>query len=85
MCQVTSVMSISKPEGLEPARLLCPWDSPGKNTGIGCHAPLQRIFPTQGSSLHYLCLLHWQAGPLPLVPPGKPFFIVKGYNKGTSS
>ena len=23
--------------GLSPARLLCPWDSPGKNTGVGCH------------------------------------------------
>ena len=30
-------------------RLLCPWDSPGKNTGVGCHAVLQGIFPTQGS------------------------------------
>ena len=33
--------------GLEPARLLCPWDFPGKNTGMGCHFLLQRIFPTQ--------------------------------------
>ena len=31
----------------EPARLLCPWDSPGKNTGVGFHALLQGIFPTQ--------------------------------------
>ena len=31
------------------ARLLCPWDSPGKNTGVGCHFLLQRIFPTQES------------------------------------
>ena len=29
-------------------RLLCPWDSLGKNTGVGCHALLHRIFPTQG-------------------------------------
>ena len=35
-------------------------DSPGKNTGVGCHALLQEIFPTQGSNLHLLCLLHWQ-------------------------
>ena len=34
--------------GLQPTRLLCPWDSPGKNTGVGCHALLQGIFPTQG-------------------------------------
>ena len=30
--------------------LLCPWDSPGKNTGMDCHFLLQRIFPTQGSN-----------------------------------
>ena len=34
-----------------PARFLCPWDSPGKNTGVGCHFPLQGIFLTQGSNL----------------------------------
>ena len=33
--------------GLEPARLVCPWDSPGKNTAVGCHFLLQGIFPTQ--------------------------------------
>ena len=46
-------------------------DSPGKNTGGGCHV-LQGIFPTQGLNLQLLCLLHWQAGSLPLAPPGKP-------------
>jgi hypothetical protein len=50
----------------------CPWDSSGNNTGVGCHALLQGIFPTQGSNLHLLCLLHWQAGYLPLTPPEKP-------------
>jgi len=35
-------------KGLPPARLLCPWDSPGKNTGVGCPFLLQGIFPTQG-------------------------------------
>ena len=43
-----------RPHGLEPARLLCPWDSPGKNTGVGCYALLQGIFPTQGSVLGLL-------------------------------
>ena len=48
-CYVTSVMSISvQPNVLQPARLLCPWDSPGKNTGVGCHTLLQEIFMTQG-------------------------------------
>ena len=45
---------------------------PGKNTGMGCHALLQGIFQTQGSNPRLLCLLHWQAGSLPLAPPGKP-------------
>ena len=44
---------------------------PGKNTKVGGHALFQGVFPTQGSNLHLLCLLHWQAGSLPLVPPGK--------------
>ena len=38
------------------------------------HALLQGVFLTQGSNLHFLYLLHWQAGSLPLVPPGKPSF-----------
>ena len=46
-------------------------DSPGKKTGVGCHACLQGIFPTQGVNPHLLCLLHWQKGSLPLAPPGK--------------
>ena len=52
-------------------RLLCTWHSAGKNTGVGCHAPLQGIFPTQGSNPHLLCLQHWQADSFPLVPTGK--------------
>ena len=47
-------------------------DSPGKSTGVGCHAPLQGIFLTQGSNPCLLNLLHWQAGSLPLTSPGKP-------------
>ena len=35
---------------LQPARLLCPWNSPGKNPEVGSHFLLQGIFPTQGSS-----------------------------------
>ena len=46
-------------------------DSPGKNTGVGCHALLQGIFPTQGLNQNLLYLLRWQLGSLPLVPPGK--------------
>ena len=52
--------------------LLCLWDSPGKSTGVGFHALLQRIFLTQGLNPYLLHVLHWQAGALPLAPPGKP-------------
>ena len=38
------------PHGLQPTRLLHPWDFPEKNTGVGCHFLLQGIFPTQGSN-----------------------------------
>ena len=50
---------------MEPARLLCLWSSPGKNTGGDCHFLLQGIFPTQGSNSRHLGLLHWQADSLP--------------------
>ena len=61
MCVLScSVVSNSvRPYGLQPARLFCPWDSPGKN-GTSCHLLLQGIFPTQGLNLYLLCLLHWQ-------------------------
>ena len=43
-----------RPLGLQPARLLHPWDSPGKNTGVDCHLLLQEIFPTQELNLDLL-------------------------------
>ena len=46
------------------------------STGEGCHALLQGIFLTQGSNPRLLCLLHWHAGSLPLVPLGKPLLIL---------
>ena len=55
-----------------PTRVPCPRHSPDKNTGVGCHDLLQGIFPTRGSGPSFLHLLHWQAGSLPLTPPGKP-------------
>ena len=61
-----------QPYGPYPARLLCPRDFPGKNTGEGFHFLLQGIFPTQRSNPRLLHLLHWQAGSLPPAPPGKP-------------
>ena len=49
--------------------LLCPWDSPGKNTGVGDHVLLQGIVPTEPVSPVSSTL---QADPLPTEPPGKP-------------
>ena len=60
--------------GLQPTRPLCPWDFPGKNTGVGCHALLQGIFPTQGSELCLLHLLNWWVDYL---PPGKPSGFIR--------
>ena len=49
-CLVTKLfVTLCDPiDPMEPARLLCPWDFPGKNTGVGCHFLPQGIFPTQG-------------------------------------
>ena len=54
------------------ARLLCPWDFPGKNTGVGKPFPPQGIFLTQGSNRRLLHLLHWLADSSPLNNLGSP-------------
>ena len=48
--------------------------SPGKNTGVGCHALTQGIFPTQGLNSHLLGFLNWQESSLPLASAGKTLF-----------
>ena len=75
---ITSVMSNSvETHGLWPTSLLCPWDSPGKNTRVGCLFLLQGIYLTQGSNPGHLhcrqiiyCLSH-QGSPIFLDVPGK--------------
>ena len=67
----SAVSNSLQPHGLQLTRLLCPWDSPGQNTGVGCHALLQGIFSTQGSNLG---LPHCRRI-LPPEPPGKPVHI----------
>ena len=69
-CLVAKSCPTLRPHRLQPARLLCPWGSPGKNPGVGCHALLQGVFLTQGSNLRLLHLLHWQPGSSPLTPLG---------------
>ena len=69
-CLVAKSSSILlQPLGLWPARLFCPWDFPGKNTGVGCHFLLQGTFPTQGLNP---CLLQMAGRFFTAEPPGKP-------------
>jgi len=60
-----SCLALGTPQAL-PTRLLCPWEFPGKKTGVGCHFLLQGIFMTQGLNPHLLQLMHWQVNSLPL-------------------
>ena len=55
------------PHGLQSARLICPWDFPGMNTGMGSHLLLQGIFDQMN-----LCFLCWQGDSLPLSYLGSP-------------
>ena len=76
VCSFTSIVSDSlQPYGPKPARFLCPLDSPGRNTGVGCCDLFQGIFPTQGLNLCLLSPMHCQAGFLPQAPPGKPIYV----------
>ena len=65
-----SVVSNSvQPHRRQPTRLPRPWDSPGKNTGVGCRALLQGIFLTQELNPN---LLNWHMDSLLSEPPGEP-------------
>ena len=76
LCLAAPVCPTLQPHGLQPTRLLCPWDSPGKSTGVGYRLLLQRIFLIQGS---IPLLLHWQVDSLPLSHVGSPQrFLVEG-------
>ena len=62
------------PHGQQPTRLRCPWDFPGKNTGVGWHFLLQGILPTQGSNLS---LLHCRQTLSCLSHQGSPNFVYR--------
>ena len=62
-CLITQLCLFCDPMDCSMGRLLCPWDSSGKNTWMGCHFLLQGIVPTQGYNLY---LLHWQVDSLQL-------------------
>ena len=81
-CACTCVLSrvrLCAARGLQPVRLLCPWDFAGKNPGVSCYFLLQGSFLTQGLNPHLLYyLLCSQVDSLPLVPSGKPKFKMTG-------
>ena len=60
MCRVLSHVQLPRPHGLQPTRLVCPRDFPGKNTRVGRHALIEGIFPTQRSNPQLLFLLHYR-------------------------
>ena len=64
-----SCLTLLRSQGLQLTRLLCPWNFPDKDTGVGCHFLPQGIFLTQGLNPH---LLHWQADSLPMSHVGSP-------------
>ena len=76
MLAAKSCPTLCNPMDYSPARLLCPWNSPGKNTEVGSHSLLQRILLTQGSNLGLLhcrrTLYHLSRQGSPLI--GKPSF-----------
>ena len=71
--QLLSHVGFLRRHGLHPTRLLCPWDFPGKTTGVGFHFLLQESVLIQGSNL---CRLHWQVDSLPLSQEGSPSGVV---------
>ena len=75
VCVSRSVASNSlQLHGLQTSRLLCPWDSPGKNSGVGCHFLLQGIFPIQELNPG---LLHCRQIPYHLSPQGSAIPVDK--------
>ena len=72
LCQRVVFDSL-RPHGLQPTRVLYPWNSPGKYTGMGCHSLLQGIFPTQRANPRPL---HCRESLYHLSPLGKPIITL---------
>ena len=72
-CWVTSVVSDSvRPRRRQPTRMPCPWDSPGKNTGVGCHFLLQCMKVKSESEVTQSCLT--LSDPIDCSPPGSSIY-----------
>ena len=63
-----SCFNSEQPHRGQPTRLLCPWDSPGKNTGVGCHFLLQCIKVKSKTEVVQSCLT--LSDPMDCSPPG---------------
>ena len=75
VCVTCSAVSDSlRHHGLQPSRLLCPWDSPGKDTGVACHSLPRRSARTQDSNLG---LLHCRQILYLLRHQGSPFLPMR--------
>ena len=77
-----------RPHGPQHTRLLCPWDSPGKNTGVDNHSLLPGIFPIQGSNLGFphcrqilYHLSHQRSPEIMIVSIYKNFFVANKLKK----
>ena len=68
-------LTLCDPMDCSPPDSFSPRDSPGKNTRVGCHFLPQRIFSTQGSNPHFLCLLHCRWILYPLSHQGSPSYL----------
>ena len=77
MCSVAqSCPTLCSSHGLQPTRLLCPWDSSGKNTGVGCHSLLQMCYAAAAAakSLQSCLTLCDPIDGSPQAPPSLGFF-----------
>ena len=80
-CSVAKLSpTLLRPHGLQPSRLLCPWDFSGKNTIVGCHFLLQGVFLTQELNP---CLLLLVGRFFTTEPPGIDVYI-NGFNRNVS-
>ena len=70
-------LTLLRPHGPQPTRLLCPWDFPNKNTGVGCHFLLQGLFPKMWELNPHL--LHWQVDSFPLGHLGSHYIKVASH------
>ena len=75
ICLLCSSSNSLQPCGLWPARLLSPWDFPGKNAGVGCHFLLQKVLlPNPGFKPMSPALA---AVFFTIEPPGKPIYLLQ--------